>query len=294
MFREQDVDFEQQLNRYRSFLSGDQAKDTAWHQRAHRMQALVVQDALLELMTAAIAVSGRWGSGEPYTHLRFGVGRRAKTLWLSLRGLLKLAPPDRTDPLPHDGVDEVARDLNVIYINIRGLLDNLAWAAVHFAGNDRTKGLPNSQVGLFRKALGKDENLQSLVDVLQDYREWDTELAARRDPAAHRIPLSVSPSFVGPQEAAKLQELNEEWQLAQSDAVKEILAGRDGAAAFERAHAIFDQMETVGNFVPWFHHHYSDGHYAIYPTVPQDLAMMIKISARVFEFFEAQAVKAAN
>ena len=245
-------------------------------------------------MTEAIEVSGQWSEGEHYTHMRFGVGRRAKTLWLSLRGLLKLSPPDRTDPLPHDGVDEVARDLNVIYINIRGLLDNLAWSVVHFSGSDESKGLPNSQIGLFRKSLERDDNLRPLVESLKHYKLWDEDLAARRDPAAHRIPLSVSPAVVGPAEAEKLRLLNEQWKIAQSDALKEVLAGGDGLLAFERANAVFEQMETVGIFKPWFHHHYSDGHYAIYPTVPEDLSKMIKIAALVFEFLKLKATKEAG
>lgn len=286
MFRENEIGFESQMRRYRHLLSGDDARDVVWHQRAQLMQASTVQDALLELMTAAVALSERMAAGEPQTHLKFGVARRAKTLWLSLRGLLRLAPPDRTDPLPHEGVDEVARDLNVIYINVRGLLDNLAWAALHTAGSEQSRRAPNVRVGLFAPLIGNDEGLSDLANALLPYRAWHTELADRRDPAAHRIPLSVAPSVLSPEEAEEFQALNGKWQATLAEAVTDALERKIDSDAFDRAGAIFEQMGRIGQFFPWFHHHYSDGHYAIYPTVPEDLACMLKVAARTFEFLD--------
>jgi len=287
MFREDELDFEYQLDRYRLCLTGEPSHDQYWHHQAHDMQALVVGDALRDLMGAAVMYSSRVQDGEPLAHLRYGVGRRSKTLWLSIRNLTRLVPPDRESPMAQEEVDETARDLNVIYINIRGLMDNLAWAVVHQFGSVKTRELKPAAVGLFRKMIAQDDALMPLATTLDPYRKWDTEMAQRRDPAAHRIPLSVPPAVFDEASQQEWLDRKADYDAAMERAL-DLVRDRhaDSDEAFRRVHEASARMEAVGRFMPWFHHHYDDGQYPIYPTVPQDLAMMLKVSARVFEFMD--------
>lgn len=288
MFGEQDLTFDRQLEPFRAWLTGDPSNDKRWYREAHLMQALIVTDGLRDLIGAAVTYSARVGDGEPLAHLRYGVGRRAKMLWLSVRNLLRYCPPDRELPMTQEEVDETARDLNVIYINIRGLMDNLALAVVHQAGTDASRALPPGQIGLFQKGVANDEGLAPLAASLQPYRAWNTELSERRDPAAHRIPLSVTPKFLDPPAQQEWLARRAEYEVAMQRALA-ILADQeaDPNEAFRSVQEATERMENVGRFMPLFHHHYDAGQYQIYPTVPEDLAMMLKVSARVFEFLDS-------
>ena len=44
--------------------------------------------------------------------------------------LVSVAPPSRNKPLTDHQCADVTRDITVIYFNIIGILDNLAWAVL--------------------------------------------------------------------------------------------------------------------------------------------------------------------
>lgn len=287
MFREEDIDIERQFDSYRLWINGNPENDRYWHHQAQEDQALLVTDALRDLMGAGVTYSARVDAGTPLTHLRFGVARRAKALWVALRGLHAHVSPDRVAPMNHDEVEDVSRDLNVIYINIRGLLDNLAWAVVHQFGTDATKQIAPVQIGLFRRTLSQDDNLKPLAETLAEYQQWDRDISARRDPAAHRIPLSVAPSVLDEAAQVEWNRLKAEYDAVFADA---LVAARDRHAdvdqSFARVSEAHARLQSVGRFLPWFGHDYAERQNPIYPTVPQDLAMMLKVSARVFAFMD--------
>ena len=295
MFREEELDYERHLDHYRYALSGDPGQDAYWHHQAQFTQALVVQDALLELRRASVVYSQRVASGEPLTHLRFGVGRRSNSLWLSIRGLIGVVPPDHTEPLSMVDVEAAARDLNVIYINIRGLLDNLAWTVIHQFAEDANKRRPPGQLGLFLPIMQRDLNLNPLSLALTPYRGWDRELAARRDPAAHRIPLSVPPAVLDEAAQRQYEVLQREHDQALAATLAFLQEGpltreraEQSQVMFAQVDEVSDRMARIGRFYPWFGHHFDEGHTPIYPTVPQDLGTMLKVAARVFEFMDAR------
>jgi hypothetical protein len=79
----------------------------------------------------------------------------------SFRSFQSIIMPDRTVPLTVEQTDEVCRDLNSIYINILGVLDNYAWVMVHQFGNEETKKARPTSVGLFKSTLAGDCNLKT-------------------------------------------------------------------------------------------------------------------------------------
>lgn len=287
MFREDELDFERQFDPYRLWINGNQENDRYWHHEAQEVQALLVTDVLRDLMGAGVTYSARVEAGTPLTHLRFGVARRAKALWVALRSLHASVAPDRIRPMNHDEVEDVSRDLNVIYINIRGLLDNLAWTVVHQFGSDATRALAPAQIGLFRRCLARDDNLRPLAEALAAYGQWDRDISERRDPAAHRIPLSVAPSVLDEAAQVEWNRLKDEYDVVFAAAIAAV-RHRDGDVdqSFARVSEAHARLQSVGRFVPWFGHDYAERQNPIYPTVPQDLAMMLKVSARVFEFMD--------
>ncbi|HWA02273.1 MAG TPA: hypothetical protein VG819_01990, partial [Rhizomicrobium sp.] len=194
-------------------LTGIAEDDAYWHRNAEYLHALCVVQAALDLQTDACLLFPKLRTKTGVANLRFGIGRRTKQIWLGLRTLLELVHPEHTDPLQHESVEEVSRDLNGIYINIRGVLDNLAWClAAEFGSGDAEKLAPMS-VNLFGRDFLNDNGLTDFADFLGTFADWSRELKKRRDPSAHRIPLSVPPAILdkaAQEEYARLQAEHDE------------------------------------------------------------------------------------
>jgi hypothetical protein len=117
------LSFDHHLDFFRKLgaLTGDEQRDAHCYRQAEHMQALCICDAIRDVHFDAAALSQSIKTPEANFQMRFGIARRTKFIWLSIRGILGFVMPDRTEPLPGDEVEEIARDLNVIYINIRGI-----------------------------------------------------------------------------------------------------------------------------------------------------------------------------
>jgi hypothetical protein len=192
---EEQLGFAHHLDFFRGLgaLTGDEKRDAHCYRQAEHMHALCICDAIRDVHFDSAALSQNIKSVEANLQLRFGVARRSKFIWLSFRGILGTVMTDRTEPLLSDQVEEVARDLNVIYINLRGTLDNLAWLLFDLRAGDATRKFPPIKIGLFSNEFLKEENLADVAKFMEPFKGWNRELSSRRDPAAHRIPLSVPP-----------------------------------------------------------------------------------------------------
>lgn len=78
--------------------------------------------------------------------------------------------------------------INAFYIDIYGILDNLAWSIKEQFEISDIKPL---NISLFKKDLFKDESLNNLKLELDDYKEWYEDFKKRRNPVAHRISLYI-------------------------------------------------------------------------------------------------------
>src|ERR1700687_5755736 len=122
---DEDLEYDHHLEFYKRLghLTGDPKEDAHWHREAEYMHFLCVSDAIRDVQEDAVVLSEKVTNPEANLQLRFGVARRTKFIWYSQRNIVDLIR-EREEPLPLESVEEVARDLNVIYINIRGTLDN--------------------------------------------------------------------------------------------------------------------------------------------------------------------------
>lgn len=284
------VEYDRHLDFYRRLgvLTGDEEKDAYWHRQAEYLHALSVCDAIRDAHIDATALSYTVKNAEADFHLRFGVARRTKFIWLSLRSIVGLIPPEREEPLKVDQVEEAARDLNVIYINIRGALDNLAWFLLEMFGQERTRKLSPIKISLFGKEFQKDKNLDDVAHFMATFVQWSTELRGRRDPAAHRIPLSVPPAIIDEETREEFERASAAYSAAFNDAIQSAGRGIDSTQKFENADARFAELEVIGKFVPVFVHHPAEGPIKIYPTVPQDVGQLVKIVRGLFTLARAK------
>jgi len=108
--------------------------------------------------------------------------------------------------------------LNSYYLNLRGALDNLAWALKYefnlFPEVDEEKSPRRSYSNLFHRKfqelLRRDHS--ELAEMLFTLASWQTELSNLRDPAAHRIPLTVVAGVISSPE--ELEEFRRRESLA--------------------------------------------------------------------------------
>lgn len=243
------------------------------HEAAQVIHSLEVMDALRDAAVAlSNEVSDRARTVGGMQYLRYGAGRRLLMMWYAYRNVVVYsAPPRRRNPLSDDESGELTRDLNVIYFNTRGTLDNFAWALLHEHAPDKLE-IHRAKIGLFNSCIIQDVRFGQLSPALNAHRDWNRDLADRRDPSAHRIPLTIPPQVLKPEEGpAYAQLVNDAMRAA---------ANLDFADADEK----FKQSERIGQFRPYFLHDIENGPIPIYPTLPEDVAHLVEICRDVVNF----------
>ena len=248
--------------------------DEYWVIQAQYMQGLAVTDAVRDAFFQSVALSSLLKAPKALYYIRYGVGRRLQMIWNAHRNLVYSASPERKEPLSSGESADITEDINIIYLNIRGTLDNMCWALLHEHAPEKAEKLPPSKVGLFLKGCVKDDKrFEDIREVVSERDSWDRDLKQRRDPAAHGIPLAVPPQLVTPDEAEKYNEL----------------MGKHAAAAealdFDGADAIMKRMDGLGRFVPWFIHDPDQPPMPIHPTVSDDLGHLVVLFRAVDKFF---------
>jgi hypothetical protein len=240
---------------------------------AKEMHIFEVDTALMNLTFGALQIVAATKFTErAHYYFRFGVARRLRMLLSSFRNFQSIIAPDRIVPLTIDEAEEVCRDLNSIYINIIGVLDNYAWVMVHQVGNEETKQAKPMSIGLFKRTLAADCNLKPTIDALSSFSDWERDIKTLRDPAAHRMPLYVPPGAYTEEEAAEV----DRYDHLKIDAL--------GAQDFQRMSDLRSARDRVGTFVPVFLHDPGEMMMDIYPTLPQDIGQMVKIGRIVHTF----------
>ena len=262
----EELDISYHRQQYAAFIGSANANTAAYftHQSLQN-HSLVVKNALNRAQTTAVMTAENLSEQARY-YILYGVARRLGMMRVSYSDILRCIATDRTEPLSSDEVVAVERDLNIIYINVRGVLDNYAWCLLHEITTDKARELAPMKVGLFSKDFMDDANLANLKPKLSGFSAWHTDLKKRRDPVAHRIPLYVPPAFLNPAEQERYAALEREIYVAKTEQCRNVLNA---------------QQRKIGTFVPCFVHHPDEGGMEIYPTVPQDIANLIKIAKLV-------------
>lgn len=255
-------------------LFGDHNLESKRHvaQEAQRAHIWHVHDALRDEQRKSIELAQQLRERQAQYFACYGIGRRMGMLWSALRSILEIVRIERSEPLSSGDVERVSRDLNTIYINIVGAIDNYAWCLRHERGTMAMRKLPANRVGLFARDFLQDASFSSLRALLTPYSSWYTDLRSLRDPAAHRIPLSVPPALLRPDEEARYREVNQ--KIAEAVARME----------FDLADQLRAEQDRIGTFMPRFVHNPGEDLIPFYPTIPQDLAQLMRVSDAVRRF----------
>jgi hypothetical protein len=184
---------------------------------------------------------------EPHArrHLGEGFARRFMMMQSSRLYLEEHCSEGRSEPLDTYEAITVSIHLNAYYLNLRGALDNLAWALkyghalIPEAHEETVKH--RGKVNLFgQEFIAQLEPVDSrLASRLRALRAWFDSFTNLRDPAAHRVPLYAPPGVITTQ--------------AQMDEFKRLdeLAGRpESELGGERRIEIMRRAHRVGRYAP--------------------------------------------
>lgn len=200
----------------------------------------IIEKELFAAYVGAVVFADRLTNPEAAGHMRHGVSRRLGLIRKCVTNIFELFPPERTEPLGREVLENVTINLHALVLHVNAIQDNLAWAYQLEFG----MGLHKRNVSLF-----KDEMRLRLPQPIQDYlansgvadwhRTYSTEF---RDALAHRIPLYVPPS-----------ELTAE-EIRQSNELQVMFNERVAASDWDGVDAAQAEMNSLGKACAQFLH----------------------------------------
>jgi hypothetical protein len=168
-------------------------------------------------------------------HLDRGIKFRCLLLEESIY-LLK----DGIDKLPSNRyeIGKINIAFNSIYINIRGLIDNISWILRYdyLSGTVRQESVYINNKS-FRKMLN---DVGYNCQVFDEFISWLYELAQKRDPVAHRLPLYIPPKII-----TKNEDMEKAKQLL-------VLAENNMEIGNREWITNLAQSKSIGTFYPVF------------------------------------------
>jgi hypothetical protein len=155
--------------------------------------------------------------------------------------------------------------LNSFYVNMLGALDNIAWASTFelaLRANPReddwgSRTFCTLSSKAFRDAVSSAlPPLGAIVDGLQD---WLRDIKRFRDPAAHRLPLSIIPGIMTEEEAARYRDVYQRaWDALLENNIDE-------------SDKLFAEANKIGRFIPYLDGPLgADGSYHVAPQLMAD------------------------
>jgi hypothetical protein len=259
-----EMEFHLQVHKDLLALPNKETKAGAMN-RALDDHQLAVRGELSRFTEQVLRTAAKLTNSKAKQYLRYGVGRRLRMILVAYCGVFDTVAPDRKEPLPLKEMAAVSRDLNIIYINIRGALDNYAWCIYHDRDMSKTFKWSETQVGLFHGLFLKAAQLANLKSMLDGHKDRNDDLKSRRDPSAHRVPLYVPPAILNVAEAARHEAIwKERWEAIEK-------------GDYERDTELANEQHRLGTFRAQFMHDPDDGGLPIYATVPTDVGKLITI-----------------
>ena len=195
-------------------------------------------------------------------YLFHGVARRLGVIERCVVNIYSIFPLQREQLLDWDELKDVDINLHAFFVNIFGLLDNMAWVAVY--EKDRRRGINKKDVGLYRI-----KTQEILNDDFREYlnsdrmKKWHDEyLKNYRDALSHRIPLYVPPKNLTPDQQKQVADIEERRNKA--------IRGRD----FSLIDNLQKEEDKIGTPSPFFLH-----------SLPETDNKMVSLHAQVITDF---------
>lgn len=206
-----------------------------------------------QLISQLLKLSGNLKQEKAKEYLFHGVMRRLRIIYRCINNIFTIFPIERETLLNRDELDDVMINLYAFFVNISGILDNLAWVFIH--EKELANTLSQQQVGLFKKET-KDKlsnEFHQYLDSVQVTTWHNKYLKNYRDTLSHRIPLYVPPKTLNSAQRSQLdlieREINDSFKSSDIDSI-------------DRLHS---EEDKVGDVCPFFTHSLSEskGEYVV-------------------------------
>lgn len=177
-------------------------------------------------------------------HMGEGFNRRLLMVQSSRIRIREKTRPPRTESLSHYLATELCTHVNSYYVNLRGALDNMAWALIYEAVLKSPVNEDSRKTRQYCDLFGREflgdlgRTKVDLATLIEGKREWGRNLKEFRDPAAHRIPLYIPPGVMREDDLKEFRRLND--LAAKSE------AEREGRSRYE----VLLEAQSLAQFEP--------------------------------------------
>lgn len=235
---------------------------------------LTVRRRYVDLIVQIFDLSAKLKEEKAKEYLNYGVGRRLEVIERCIENIFSIFPAERNNLLCREELIDVALNLHAFFVNIFGLLDNLAWVLIH---EKQLAGVTDKKkVGLFKKETKKylsNEFCQYLDS--PPMKSWHSQyLTNYRDALSHRIPLYVPPQILNTEQKTQLTQMDQE--------IINCYKTRD----FNAIDKLRKQQMNVGTVCPFFVHDSSESKAVfLHPQIIADFNTIEEIVKKYCETF---------
>ena len=178
---------------------------------------ILLKSRYVKLIDDLLKVAGVLKEEKAKEFLLHGVARRLDVIERCVENIYSIFPLRRETLLSREELKDVDINLHAFFVNIFGLLDNMAWVSVY--ERNRRKGINRKDVGLY-----KITTQEILSDAFKTYlnsdrmKKWHDEyLKNYRDALSHRIPLYVPPKSLTSSQQKQVTDIEEKRSRAIQD-----------------------------------------------------------------------------
>ena len=144
-----------------------------------------------KLILLSSLISENLKNNDAKEYIFHGFARRVETIYRCIENIFNLLPIDEYSLYKDDKIADATINLHAFFINISGLLDNLA--LVFWLEKKPLKGVINNKdVGFDKKNFPKNLS-KEFQEYLNTSSPWRKHITNYRDALAHRIPLYITP-----------------------------------------------------------------------------------------------------
>jgi len=205
----------------------------------------------LNLLSKIFELSEKLKEEKAKEYLHHGVGRRLEVIERCIENIFLIFPVERKNLLCHDELIDVAINLHAFFVNIFGLLDNLAWVLIY---EKQLAGIiDKKKVGLFKKETKKHfpSEFRQYLDS-GEMKIWHKQyLTNYRDALSHRIPLYVPPQTLNTEQKKKVEQIE--------NTIVDCIRSRD----FDALNKLRIEQKNIGSVCPFFIHALSENKYVV-------------------------------
>lgn len=210
-------------------------------------------------------------------YLWHGVLRRLNTIEHCVENIYSIFPLRRKDLLNRSELKDVEINLHAFFINIFGLLDNMAWVMIH--ENNLSESIRRTNVSLYA-AQTQEQFSEEFRQYLNSDRmkSWHNGyLKDFRDALSHRIPLYVPPKTLNADQKAQIDEIEQKKQ--------EAIKRND----LEEVKILDNKIDDIGDPVAYFRHSLSETNrgMVLHAQVIGDFGTIEEIVEKFCEMFES-------